>query len=131
MEFTPIGTIHTPYQTQEDAPRQGRLAPALAEIELFPAYADGLLHMEQVSHLIVLYAADQADRCRLQTRTPNGTVLQGVFTCRSPNRPNPILICLAEIIKIDGCRITVRGLDALNGSPLLDLKPYIAALDSL
>lgn len=131
MEFKAIGVIHSPYIEPGDAPFQGRLAAETAQIEIFPEYLAGLKDIDQVSHLIVLYWCDRADREALQTITPFSSEPKGVFACRSPMRPNPIAFCVAEVLSREENVLLVRGVEALEGSPLLDLKPYSSALDSI
>ena len=129
MELRPIGRIHSAYKTSAEAPRQGRWSDATVQLEIDAAYEDGLLGIEKHQQLIVLYEADRADRKRLQSVPCSGTAKTGVFSCRTPNRPNPILFCVAELVSRQGRFLTVRGVEAFDGSPLLDIKPYIAALD--
>lgn len=129
IQLNPIGIIHSPYQQRGDAPRQGRASDTISEIEVFEDYVEGLKMAENATHLIVLYWGDRSDRTILQSRTPFSEEPVGVFASRSPNRPNPIAFCIAEVIKIEGGRLTVRGVDALEGSPLLDLKVYSAQVD--
>jgi tRNA-Thr(GGU) m(6)t(6)A37 methyltransferase TsaA len=131
MELTPIGIIHSPYQERGDAPRQGRQSDTELTLEIFPQFAAGLKDITRASHLIVLYWGDRADRAVLQSKTPFSDVPIGVFASRSPNRPNPIAFCVAELIRCDENRLIVRGVDALDGSPLLDIKAYAPALDSV
>ena len=131
FQLNPIGIIHSPYQQRGDAPRQGRASETISEIEVFDQYADGLLMADKASHLIVLYWGNRSRRDVLQSATPFSEKPVGVFATRSPNRPNPIAFCIAEILKIEGNRLTVRGVDALEGSPLLDLKVYSAQIDSV
>lgn len=131
MELTPIGIIHSPYQERGDAPRQGRLSDNELTLEIYPQFADGLLDITRASHLIVLYWGDRANRAVLQSKTPFSETPIGVFASRSPNRPNPIALCVAELIRHDGNRLIVRGVDALAGSPLLDIKAYAPAIDSV
>jgi len=131
MELRPIGVIHSPYKEKKDAPRQGRLSDNEITIEIYPEFVDGLQGIEQVTHLIVLYWGHLADRSILQTVTPFSPEVRGVFACRSPNRPNPIAFCIADLIRRDGNILTVRGVDALDGSALLDIKAYSGELDSI
>lgn len=131
LELMPIGVIHSPYRAPGDAPRQGRLSGNTAELEVFPQFAAGLKDVEQATHLIVLYWCHLGDRRTLQTRTPFGPELHGVFACRSPSRPNPIAFCVAELLEVRGNRLLVRGVDAVDGSPLLDIKPYSSEIDSV
>lgn len=130
MEVKPIGIIHSPYKERKDAPRQGRLSENIIKIEIFPEYMDGLKNIERVSRLIILYWGHLADRNSLQTVTPFSPDITGVFACRSPNRPNPIAFCVADLLEVGGNILTVRGVDAVDGSPLLDIKVYSASLDS-
>jgi tRNA-Thr(GGU) m(6)t(6)A37 methyltransferase TsaA len=129
MHLTPIGVIHSPYRERGEAPRQGRLSDNEITLEIFPDFAEGLKDVARASHIIVLYWGDRANRNVLQSRTPFSKVPVGVFGSRSPNRPNPIAFCVADLLRQDGNRLIVRGVDALDGSPLLDLKAYSPALD--
>ena len=131
MNLTPIGTIHSPYQERKDAPRQGRLSEEEMIIELLPEYEDGLLGIENASHLFILYWGDRANREIHQSPTPFSATPVGVFASRSPNRPNPIALCIVDLLRREGNRLFVRGLDALDNSPLLDIKVYSPAIDSI
>jgi tRNA-Thr(GGU) m(6)t(6)A37 methyltransferase TsaA len=127
----PIGVIHSPYKERKDAPFQGRHQENVSTVEVFEPYEAGLKDVEACSHLIVLYLQDQGDRQRLQTRTPWGPEIHGVFATRSPNRPNLIGLCTVELVERKGRFLTVRWLDALDGSPLLDIKPYSPGVDAV
>lgn len=126
----PIGEVHSKYKERKDAPHQGRHQDDVSTLEVFEPYEPGLKDVERCSHLIVLYLQDRGDREKLQTRTPWGPEVRGVFATRSPNRPNPIGICTVELIERKGRLLTVRWLDALDGSPLLDIKPYSPGVDA-
>jgi formylmethanofuran dehydrogenase subunit E len=119
-----IGVVRSPYKTRKDTPFQGRHTKDIATLEIFEQYEPALLDIEGCSHLIVLYWLDQGDRRVLKTRTPWGPEVHGVFATRSPNRPNPIGFCVADLVGREGRFLKVRGLDALDGSPLIDIKPY-------
>lgn len=123
-EFRQIGTVHSPYKKQKDAPFQGRQTDDVSTLEVFEVYEPALLDIEKCSHLIVLYWQDRSDRGVLQTLTPWGPEVHGVFATRSPNRPNPIGLCVVELLEHDGRFLKVKGMDALDGSPLIDIKPY-------
>lgn len=126
-----IGVAHTIYHDMDHAPFQGRLAPSQAVIEIHEEYAAGLKDVEMATHLIVLYWAHLARRDVLQTVTPWGPELRGVFACRSPSRPNPISFCVVELVRRDGNRLIVHGLDAVDGSQILDVKSYITRIDAV
>ncbi len=131
MELKAIGVIHSPYIEPDDAPIQGRPAEEILEIEVFPEYMDGMKGIDQVSHLIVLYWCDRVDRGILQSITPFSNDPKGVFACRAQMRPNPIAFCIAEVLERNENILRVKGIEALEGSPLLDLKPYSSAIDSI
>lgn len=131
MNLVPIGVVHSPYRIPGDAPRQGRLADTRSEIEIFPAYERGLECIERYSHLFVLYWMDRADRSALSATPPGTRDERGVFATRSPHRPNPIGIGVVDLLQITGRILSVRGLDALDGSPVLDIKPYVPSLDAV
>jgi formylmethanofuran dehydrogenase subunit E len=128
-ELHPIGTIHSPYRKRGDAPRQGRLSGTESTIEVFPEYAEGLQDIELNAHLITLYWFDRSDRTLLKATPPGSGLEHGVFATRSPERPNPIGFAVVDLIRRDGTQLVVRGLDAFDGTPLLDLKPYHRNLD--
>jgi tRNA-Thr(GGU) m(6)t(6)A37 methyltransferase TsaA len=119
-----IGVVHSSYKARKDAPFQGRHTRDVATLEIFEDYEPALLDIQRCSHLIVLYWLDQSDRNVLKTRTPWGPEVHGVFATRSPNRPNPIGFCVVDLVECQGRFLKVRGMDALDGSPVLDIKPY-------
>jgi tRNA-Thr(GGU) m(6)t(6)A37 methyltransferase TsaA len=100
-------------------------------LEVYPDYVQGLKGIESASHINVFYWADRADRNVLQSRTPFSNEPVGVFTSRSPNRPNPILFCVAELVRQEGSKLVVKGVEALDGSPLLDIKAYAPVLECI
>jgi formylmethanofuran dehydrogenase subunit E len=126
-----IGVVHSRYRELGDAPFQGKHTKDESTLEVFEAYEPALLDIEHCSHLIVLYWQDKANRGVLQTRTPWGPKVHGVFATRSPNRPNPIGLCVADLLERRGRFLRVGGMDALDGSPLVDIKPYSLEVDSV
>ena len=130
MYLKKIGIIHSKYMDSKDAPRQGRYSENESVIEIFPEYAEGLDGLQNVNSIIVLYWGDRADRNIVKSKPPFMTEEYGVFSTRSPHRPNPIAICVCNIIEIQNNKIRVKGLDALDGSPLLDIKRYIPRVDT-
>ena len=124
MQLQEIGIIRNAYKSLTDIPRQGRLGDAVSEIVIHPAFADGLLRIDQHQHLIVLYWAHLAKRDLLKTLPPAARELHGVFASRSPGRPNPLSLCIAELIERNGSILRVKHLDALDGSAVIDIKPY-------
>lgn len=126
-----IGLVHSPYKKRKDAPFQGRHEKRESVIEIFQEYDPALLDIEKCTHLIVLYWQNQAQRDRLQTVTPWGPEVHGVFATRSPNRPNPVGFCVVDLVECKGRFLTVSGMDALDGSPVIDIKPYSSAVDAI
>lgn len=108
-----------------------------AEVCIFPEFRDGLRGIGDFTHLIVLYwihLRDNEKERRTLLVFPRRHAVKvetGVFACRSPSRPNPIGLCVVELMKIGECTLTVKGLDALEGSPIIDIKPYIPRADSI
>ena len=131
MQLNPIGSIESPYKERGDAPRQGRLSKEHVRLIIKPEFSDGLKGIESKTHLVVLYWGDRANRDRLLSKSHDSDEERGVFTSRSPNRPNPIALNVVELLKVEGNVLTVMGLDAFDGSPLLDIKVYSPMLDAL
>ena len=130
MQLQEIGIVHNAYKNLTDIPRQGRMSEEISEIEIHPNYADGLLKIEQNRYLIVLYWAHLAKRDILKTIPPAAKEIHGVFASRSPGRPNPLSLCIAELIERKGNILRVKNIDALDGSAVIDIKPY-TQIDSI
>jgi len=128
MELRLIGIIHSPYQDKKESPPQGR--EEICWIEIFEPYAEGLKDIDGFSHLILLYWLHQSKNFDLLVKTPWDSKPHGVFATRSPNRPNALGFSVAELIERKGNKLKVKGLDALEGTPLLDIKPYLPPIDS-
>ena len=125
-----IGRIRTPWTTREQCPKNARESDAVCTIEVADRFAPGLADVESCSHLLVLYWMDRSRRdLVLQTPHSYGRT-RGTFALRSPARPNPIALSVVKLLGIDGNRLSVTGLDCLDGTPLLDIKPYFASTDS-
>jgi len=129
MELKQIGVIHTPYKTPEECPCQACKSELIAEIEVFKEYEGGLKDIEGFSHLIVLYWLHKSKGYSSLVRTPWDTELHGLFTTRSPHRPNPIGISIVRLIERKGNILGVKGVDAIDGTPLIDIKPYVPEFD--
>ena len=108
-----------------------------AKVRIFPEFCAGLKGIEDFSHLIILYwihLRDNEKERRTLLVFPRRHAVNaetGVFACRSPSRPNPIGLCVVELVKIEKCVLTVKDLDAFEGSPIIDIKPYIPKADSI
>ena len=129
---TPIGRLRTPWHTTAECPRNGRRGDTpLCTVEVDAAYVPGLKDLEGYTHLILLYWLDQAGAPEMQFTPPNDTESRGMFATRTPRRPNPIGL---SVVKFDGFAapgvLTVRYLDCVDGTPLLDIKPYLPSTDA-
>lgn len=120
LELVPIGVARTPYDSPGDAPHQGFAADEESTVEIYEASADALSGMEQVHRVTVVYWGHLADRTRLV-----GDDGGGAFSRRSLHRPNPLGICTCLVLDVDDREIRLRGLDAVDGSPVLDVKPAV------
>ena len=126
-----IGRIRTPFKTRGDCPKNTTESTAIGRLELDARYAAGLHDLKLYSHAIVLYWMDKARRDLIQQAPSHLGHPRGTFALRSPVRPNPIAMAVVEILGIEGTTVTVRGVDCLDGTPLLDIKPYFASIDSV
>lgn len=131
MEFNlkPIGIVHSPFKDKNSAPHQGRFSEEISEIEIFPEFEEGLRDIETCPYLIVLYWLHKANRNSLIAVPPSSGREHGVFATRSPNRPNPIGFSVVKLIERRGRFLKVKWLDAIDKTPVIDIKPYSSALD--
>ncbi len=126
-----IGRIRTPWPTRDKCPKNPRESDAVCTVEVDPRYAAALAGVESCSHLLALYWMHEARRDLVLQAPRHYAELRGTFALRSPVRPNPIAASVVRLVKVDGTRLSVVGLDCLDGTPLLDLKPYFASTDAV
>ncbi len=126
-----IGRIRTPWQRREDCPKNARESDAVCTVEVDPRWAQGLTGLESVSHVLLLYWMDRARRDLLVQSPRHYTERRGTFALRSPARPNPIAASVARLLRVDGNKLSVVGLDCLDNTPLIDIKPYFASTDAV
>jgi len=125
----PIGHIRSPYHNTQQVPKGlGAQHEAEGILDILPQYEAGLTDIEGFSHLIVLWVFDRAGGFELLGTPPSDNRPHGVFATRSPRRPNPIGLTVVELIRREGSRLHVRGVDMLDGTPILDLKPYLSSI---
>lgn len=130
ITLDPVGVIHTPFRTKEEAPIQGTLGGASkGTVEVFAEYEEGLKDIETFTHLILLYRFDKAGAVELVRPTFLDDKPHGIFASRHPCRPNGIGLTVVRLLKRSKNRLDVEGIDVLDGTPLLDIKPYIARFD--
>jgi tRNA-Thr(GGU) m(6)t(6)A37 methyltransferase TsaA len=124
--MTPIGYVRSPHRDTRDVPKGlGAQHEAEGILEILPGLEPGLTDIEGFSHLIVLWVFDRAGQSELLGTPPSDNRPHGVFATRSPRRPNPIGLTVVELIRREGNRLHVRGIDMLDGTPVLDIKPYL------
>ncbi len=129
MLMTPIGTIRSPYTSTAEIPKgPGATHEAEGVLELLPKLETGLTDIEGFSHLYVIWVFDRAEGYDLLATPPTDNRPHGVFATRSPRRPNPIGLTVVRLLRRDGPRLHVRGLDMLDGTPILDIKPYLSSV---
>lgn len=129
--FTPraIGVARTPYKQTAEVPKgPGAKHEANGTLEILPELEPGLTDIEGFSHLFVLWVFDRAQGFELLATPPGADVAHGVFATRSPRRPNPIGLTVVELLSRDGSRLHVHGVDMLDGTPILDIKPYLSSI---
>ncbi|HTY03402.1 MAG TPA: tRNA (N6-threonylcarbamoyladenosine(37)-N6)-methyltransferase TrmO [Rhodocyclaceae bacterium] len=126
----PIGIIHTPYRTKPDCPIQPAYAgTAAARVEVFAQYVDGLKDVETFSHLHLLYLFDRAAAIELVRHTFLDDTPHGIYASRHPCRPNGIGMSIVRLVRREDNVLVIEGADMLDGTPLLDIKPYMPKFD--
>jgi tRNA-Thr(GGU) m(6)t(6)A37 methyltransferase TsaA len=127
-----IGRIHTPWKTTGECPKNSAARrEVLATVELEERYRQGLGGIELMSHLILLYWLDRSARNLIIQAPSHAPEPRGVFALRSPVRPNPIGLAVVELISVADTTLTIRNIDCVDGTPLIDIKPYFASTDSV
>ena len=130
IRYTPIGTIRTPFASPEGVPIQPAAATGVVgRVELDPGLADGLKDLEGFSHVILIYHFHRAKPAGLRVKPFMDTVERGVFATRSPARPNAIGISVVRLLGIEKNVLYVENVDIVDGTPLLDVKPYVPRFD--
>jgi tRNA-Thr(GGU) m(6)t(6)A37 methyltransferase TsaA len=128
MNLQPTGIIHSPYKNRKECPPQGR--EEICWIEVSEQYAEGLKDIDGFSHLILICWLHLDKDFSLLVKTPWDSEPHGVFATRSPNRPNALGFSVVELIERDGNKLKVKGLDVLEGTRLIDIKPYLPEIDA-
>jgi len=131
MEFRPIGVIHSPFVVADGTPIQPSGATGIrGTVEVDPSYADGLRDLDGFSHVILLYVFDRGSGYDLSVVPFLDTRPRGLFATRAPRRPNPIGLSVVRLERVAGRVLHVEGVDILDGTPLLDIKPYVPEFDA-
>jgi tRNA-Thr(GGU) m(6)t(6)A37 methyltransferase TsaA len=130
ITFHPIGVIHSEHTEHDNTPIQGIFNPSIGYIEVFEEYGEGLKDIGSFSHIYVLYYFDRAIAKNLiQKPFLDGDKERGIFAIRHFNRPNPIGLSIMDLLEVDGNILKVSGVDVLDGTPVLDIKPYVRQFD--
>ena len=123
VKLKPIGVIHSPFKTKEDVIAD-KDKEAIAKIEVFKEYQEGLRDIDGFSHIIIVWLFHQSEGYSLKVKPLHYEGLRGVFATRHPNRPNPIGVTIVELLERNQNLLKVKGIDAFDKTPLLDIKPY-------
>ena len=126
IEFKPIGIIHSPFKKPGEAPTSTNRGEGVeGTIELYPEYQQGLADLDGFSHITLVFYLHLSEGYNLMVTPHLDHRKRGLFATRSPHRPNPIAVSVVRLLKIEGTTLHIAGLDMLDGTPLLDIKPYI------
>jgi tRNA-Thr(GGU) m(6)t(6)A37 methyltransferase TsaA len=125
-----IGRIRTPWTDRKDCPKNARESDAVCTVEVDERFRPALKDVESCSHLVLLYWMDKSPRDLVQ-QIPGDGIRRGTFALRSPARPNPIALSVVKLVGMANGKLSVIGLDCLDGTPLIDIKPYFASTDSV
>lgn len=129
LELQPIGIIHSLHKNTGKVPYQGYRSEEISQIEIFKEFEEGLKDIEGFSHLIVIFWFHKSQGYHLLVKTPWDDIPHGLFATRSPHRPCPLGLTVVELVARERNILNVKGLDAIDGTPLLDIKPYIPEVD--
>ena len=131
MDFNmlPIGLIHSPFTQKDQTPIQPTRSQAVGSVEVFPEFVDGLKDLDGFSHIILLYLFHQSNGYALRVKPFLDHRERGLFATRFPARPNPIGLSIVKLESVRENLLTVEGIDVLDGTPLLDIKPYVPDFD--
>jgi tRNA-Thr(GGU) m(6)t(6)A37 methyltransferase TsaA len=131
MEFVmrPIGVIRSPFIEKSEAPIQPTRSKATGWIDVYEQFADGLQDIEGFSHVILLYVFHCSSGYQMRVKPFLDRQLRGLFSTRYPCRPNPIGLSIVELLGREGTRLEIGGVDVLDNTPLLDIKPYVPDFD--
>lgn len=125
MKVEPIGIIHTPFRVHQGTPGGSSRSKTLGTIEVYEKYADGLIDIEGFSHIIVIFKFHRSKGYKLKLKPHWDTKHRGLFATRAPRRPNQLGLSILKLLSRDGNILKVEGVDMFDGTPLLDIKPYI------
>jgi tRNA-Thr(GGU) m(6)t(6)A37 methyltransferase TsaA len=130
VKYRPIGIIHSPFKNPKGTPIQPAGAKGInGTVEVFPKYAEGLKDVEGFSYIILIYHFHLSKRASLTVKPFMDDEVRGIFAMRGPSRPNPIGLSVVRLIRIEQSILHIRDVDIVDGTPLLDIKPYVPEFD--
>lgn len=130
IKFRPIGIIHSPFKEAKGVPIQPSAAKGIeGKVEIFPEYTEGLEDIGNFSHIFLIYHLHLSRKYSLRVKPYMDDKERGVFATRAPSRPNPIGISVVELLEVDGNMLHIKNVDIVDGTPLLDIKPYVPEFD--
>jgi tRNA-Thr(GGU) m(6)t(6)A37 methyltransferase TsaA len=130
IKYKPIGIIHSPFRDPKGTPIQPTSAKGIdGTVEVFPEYAEGLKDVENFSHIILIYHFHLSKKSPLKVKPYMDNEARGVFAMRGPSRPNPIGISTVRLVRIEENILHIQDVDIVDGTPLLDIKPYVPEFD--
>jgi len=130
IEYKPIGIIHSPFQTPEETPIQPRAAGrAMGQLEVFAEYEQALADLERFSHIILIYHFHLTRERSLTVKPRHEDSRHGSLATRAAERPNPIGLSVVRLEAVDGANVIVTGIDVVDGTPLIDIKPFVPSVD--
>jgi tRNA-Thr(GGU) m(6)t(6)A37 methyltransferase TsaA len=130
IRYTPIGVIHSPFKDVKGMPIQTAAAKGIeGTVEVRPEYEEGLKDLEGFSHIILLYHFHRCQGYTLNVQPFMDDNMRGVFATRAPRRPNAIGVSVVKLVQVQGCTISIEDIDIADGTPLLDIKPYVPEFD--
>ena len=130
IKYKPIGIIHSPFKELKGTPIQPTAAKGIkGTVGIFPEYAEGLKDIEGFSHIILIFYFHMSKNTLLKVKPYMDNRLRGVFSTRAPSRPNPIGLSVVRLVGVEGTTLYIRDVDIVDGTPLLDIKPYVPDFD--
>lgn len=131
IKYTQIGVIHSPFKEPKGTPIQPVAAQGIdGTVEVFQEYSEGIKDMDGFSHIMLIYHFHLSKESSLKVKPFMDDQLHGVFSTRAPNRPNPIGISVVRLVGVEGNMLLVKDLDIVEGTPLLDIKPFVSEFDN-
>lgn len=130
--YHPLGTVHSPFESPEEVPKHPDSAvDATGTVEIDEAYVEGFEHIDGFSHIVLVTHLHEAENPTMRCDPPFADVSPGIFATRGPSRPNPIGLSIVELTGRDGATLSVSGLDLIDGTPVLDIKPFAPKAEQL